>query len=235
MGFLPDKALTRDSAEDLGPGCGRALRADGCFRCGHGHGGDGWKTPRSSSPPWVSACSPRGRSRACSPAWPQARTSSSPAATGEHDYAGAGSVLNNSLLLSLILGLVFGAPGYLLLVSTSSTSSRAIHAVAVAGTGYMQWRFIGLMFFLFVVSYRGFFNGIGHTKVFMYSAIIINFTNIALDYVLIFGAFGIRPMGLTGAGAPRRHQQRRRLFVLPRCNFSAAGTEQHTSTMPGSG
>ena len=47
-------------------------------------------------------------------------------------------------------------------------------AVAAAGTGYMQWRFIGLLFFLFVVSYRGFFNGIGHTKIFMYSAIIIN-------------------------------------------------------------
>jgi putative MATE family efflux protein len=35
----------------------------------------------------------------------------------------------------------------------------------------------------------------------MYSAIIINLTNIALNYVLIFGAFGLRPMGLTGAGA----------------------------------
>ena len=120
--------------------------------------------------------------------------------TGETDYAGAGSVLNNSLLLALVLGLVFGAPGYFFSFNVIDFFSSD-HAVAVAGTGYMQWRFFGLIFFLFVVSYRGFFNGIGDTHVFMYSAIIINFTNIALNYVLIFGAFGIRPMGLAGAGA----------------------------------
>jgi len=120
--------------------------------------------------------------------------------TGETDYAGAGSVLNNSLLLALFLGLAFGAPGYLFSYNVIDFFSSD-HAVAVAGTGYMQWRFIGLLFFLFVVAYRGFFNGIGDTHVFMYSAIIINFTNIILNYVLIFGAFGIRPMGLAGAGA----------------------------------
>ena len=72
--------------------------------------------------------------------------------------------------------------------------------VARAGTGYMQWRFIGIGFFLFVVSYRGFFNGIGHTKVFLYSAIIINLSNILFNYVLIFGGVGIPALGLTGAG-----------------------------------
>ena len=120
--------------------------------------------------------------------------------TGETDYAGAGSVLNNSLLLALVLGVVFGLPGYFFSYNIIDFFSSD-HAVAVAGTGYMQWRFIGLLFFLFVVSYRGFFNGIGDTQVFMYSAIIINVTNIVLNYVLIFGAFGLRPMGLTGAGA----------------------------------
>ena len=120
--------------------------------------------------------------------------------TGETDYAGAGSVLNNSLLLALVLGVVFGLPGYFFSYNIIDFFSSD-HAVAVAGTGYMQWRFVGLLFFLFVVSYRGFFNGIGDTQVFMYSAIIINVTNIVLNYVLIFGAFGIRAMGLTGAGA----------------------------------
>jgi len=120
--------------------------------------------------------------------------------TGETDYIGAGSALNNSLLLALVLGIAFGAPGYFFSYNIIDFFSSD-HAVAVAGTGYMQWRFIGLLFFLFVVSYRGFFNGIGDTQVFMYSAIIINVTNIALNYVLIFGAFGMRPMGLTGAGA----------------------------------
>jgi putative MATE family efflux protein len=64
----------------------------------------------------------------------------------------------------------------------------------------MQWRFLGLAIFLFVVSYRGFFNGIGHTKVFMYSAIITNVGTLLFDYILIFGAFGLPRLGLTGAG-----------------------------------
>ncbi len=119
--------------------------------------------------------------------------------SGEKDHHGAGRVLRDSLLLALILGLLFGAPGYLFSYSIISFFSSD-HAVAVAGTGYMQWRFVGLLFFLFVVAYRGFFNGIGHTKVFMYSAIIINLANIALDYLLIFGAFGLPRMGLAGAG-----------------------------------
>ena len=119
---------------------------------------------------------------------------------GAHDYSGTGEVLNNSLILSLVLGVSFGIPGYLLSYYIIDFFS-ADPAVAIAGTGYMQWRFIGLLFFLFVVSYRGFFNGIGHTKVFMYSAIIINTSNIILNYILIFGALGFPRMGLTGAGA----------------------------------
>jgi len=119
---------------------------------------------------------------------------------GERDYRGAGDTLNTSLLLALALGLVFGAAGYLSSYAIISFFSSD-PAVAVAGTGYMQWRFFGLLFFLLVVAYRGFFNGIGHTKVFMYSAILINLSNIILNYILIFGAFGAPAMGLTGAGA----------------------------------
>ena len=118
---------------------------------------------------------------------------------GEQDYAGAGRALNNSLFLSLFLGLAFGAPGYFFSYDIINFFASD-KAVALAGTGYMQWKFIGLLFFLFIVSYRGFFNGIGHTKVFMYSAILVNCAQILLNYLLIFGALGFPRMGLTGAG-----------------------------------
>jgi len=119
--------------------------------------------------------------------------------TGEHDRVGAGHVLNNSLLLSLFLGLTIGTAGYFFSFTIINFFSSH-REVAAAGTEYMQWRFIGLVFFLFVVSYRGFFNGIGHTKVFMYSAILINLSNIIFNYLLIFGALGFPRMGLAGAG-----------------------------------
>jgi multidrug resistance protein, MATE family len=119
---------------------------------------------------------------------------------GARDFGGAADALNNSLLLAFLLGLIFGLPGYLFSHAILNFFS-ADPAVAAAGTGYMQWRFIGLLFFLLVVAYRGFFNGIGHTKVFMYSAIVINLTNIVLNYMLIFGIWGLPRMGLSGAGA----------------------------------
>ncbi len=119
--------------------------------------------------------------------------------SGENDPVGAGHVLNNSLLLSLLLGLVFGAAGYIFSYTIIDFFSSD-PAVAAAGAGYMQWRFVGLLFFLLVVSYRGFFNGIGHTKVFMYSAIFVNFSNIVLNYLFIFGKLGFPALGLKGAG-----------------------------------
>jgi MATE family multidrug resistance protein len=118
---------------------------------------------------------------------------------GEQDFDGAGAILNNALFLALVLGLAVGAAGAL--------GSRTLlglfasdPAVADAGTAYMQWRFLGLPLFMFVVTYRGFFNGIGDTKVFMYSAILVNISNITFDYLLIFGALGFPRMGLAGAG-----------------------------------
>lgn len=119
--------------------------------------------------------------------------------SGQSDARGAGEALNSSLFLALLLGVAVGAPGaafsYAMLDFFASDP-----AVAAAGTPYMQWRFLGLLFFLVVVAYRGFFNGIGHTKIFMISALVINLSNILFSYLLIFGAFGFTRMGLAGAG-----------------------------------
>lgn len=118
---------------------------------------------------------------------------------GEENRLAVGEVLNNSLLICLVLGIVFGALGYLSSYNVIDFFSKD-NAVAREGAAYMEYRFLGLPFFLLIVSYRGFFFGIGHTRVFMFSAIIVNVVNIALDYVFIFGALGSRTMGLAGAG-----------------------------------
>ncbi len=118
---------------------------------------------------------------------------------GEGNHSGAGDVLNNSLLLALLVGGICSVVGYFFsyqMLDFFASDPR----VPEAGTEYMQWRFVGLGFFLVVVAYRGFFNGIGHTNVFMISAIIINLSNIILNYLLIFGKLGLPEMGLAGAG-----------------------------------
>jgi multidrug resistance protein, MATE family len=118
---------------------------------------------------------------------------------GEGNPIGVGEILNNSLLICLVLGVFFGYLGYAFSYEIIDFFSKD-SAVSRAGADYMKYQFIGLPFFLLIVSYRGFFYGIGHTKIFMFSAIIINFFNILFNYLFIFGALGFPKMLLAGAG-----------------------------------
>jgi MATE family multidrug resistance protein len=118
---------------------------------------------------------------------------------GEGNHIGVGEVLNNSLIVCFILGIVFGTLGYFFSYEIIDFFSKDA-AVTKVGAAYMRNQFFGLPFFLLIVSYRGFFYGIGHTKVFMFSAIIINLFNILFNYLFIFGAFGFPRMELAGAG-----------------------------------
>lgn len=118
---------------------------------------------------------------------------------GEERYTQAGIILNNSLFVSLVLGSFFGVLGFFFSYDVIKYFSSD-ESVAIAAGEYIKYRSIGLPFFLLAVSYRGFFYGIGHTKVFMVSAFISYLFNILFDYFLIFGTFGFPAMGLAGAG-----------------------------------
>ena len=118
---------------------------------------------------------------------------------GEANYIGVGEVLNNALLICSVLGTFFALLGYMFSYEIMDFFSKD-SAVTKAGAEYMKYQFIGLPFFLLIVSYRGFFFGVGHTKIFMVSAILINIFNIFFNYLFIFGAFGFPKMHLAGAG-----------------------------------
>ncbi len=118
---------------------------------------------------------------------------------GSKDYDGCGDVLNTSLIISFIAGVLVGA----LIVGLSFPIAHFFAADDIVGEyagDYLFYRFMGLPFFLLSVSYRGFFFGIGKTKIFMFSGILVNFLNIVFNYIFIFGAFGFDGMGLAGAG-----------------------------------
>ncbi len=118
---------------------------------------------------------------------------------GEKDFDGCGATLNTSLIISLISGFAVGA----IIVGASYPIAHFFAADDIVGEyagEYLFYRFMGLPFFLMSVSYRGFFFGIGKTKIFMFSGFLVNFLNIVFNYILIFGAFGIEGMGLAGAG-----------------------------------
>lgn len=118
---------------------------------------------------------------------------------GAKDYTGCGAILNTSLVISIFVGAVVS----LLVVFFSNNIAQLFSADAEVGKlagDYLHFRFMGIPFFLISVSYRGFFFGISKTKIFMYSGILVNFLNIIFNYIFIFGVFGMKGMGLAGAG-----------------------------------
>lgn len=118
---------------------------------------------------------------------------------GQKDYIECGNTLNNSLLISLSIGVIVAAIGAFFAKPISDLFASD-DTVAYYASEYIFYRFLGIPFFLISVSYRGFYFGISKTKIFMFSGIITNLLNIIFNYIFIFGNFGMPKMGLAGAG-----------------------------------
>ena len=110
---------------------------------------------------------------------------------GEGKKEAAGSVLLNAVVLSVISSIILSFLAWDLLDDLFRFLSPSEEVVRV-GTSYCQWRVIGLVSMVATASYKGFFDGLGATRVHMVAAIIMNILNLVLNYVLIFG-FGPFP------------------------------------------
>lgn len=117
---------------------------------------------------------------------------------GGKKFTQCGKVLDSSLVLAFILGGIFTFLSPWLAHSLTPFLESDPTMGKLLGT-YMQYRFYGTIFALISLSFGGFFNGIGKTKIRMNAAIILTVTNILLDYFLIFGKFGFPELGVKGA------------------------------------
>lgn len=117
---------------------------------------------------------------------------------GQRDYQSCKEILNISLFFAFIVGIIIGA--LIFFAAPHFTYLIAIDTkVEKLAADYISFRFIALPFFLMIVAFRGFFYGIGHTKIFMLSGIILNVVNIFLNWVFIFGNLGAPKLELKGA------------------------------------
>lgn len=117
---------------------------------------------------------------------------------GEGRFEACAQVLNNSLVLTFILGCVLGYIGWQFSYEIAYPFSSTAQVARGAGD-YLAWRFIGLPFFLVTVAYRGFYFGVSDTRIFMHTSIVVNVTNIFLNYVLIYGVWGLPRLELAGS------------------------------------
>lgn len=117
---------------------------------------------------------------------------------GKGSYETCKNILNTSLVFGFIIGSLFGILIYLIAPHFSWIIAKD-KIVEKLTSEYISFRFLGLPFFLMIVAFRGFFFGIGHTKIFMISGILLNVVNIFLNWVLIYGNLGAPKLGLKGA------------------------------------
>jgi len=77
-----------------------------------------------------------------------------------------------------------------------------IHSDAVfrASITFLHYRIFGLFFACGVLLFRSFYTGITFTKYLSISSGIMAGVNVLLEYAMIFGHWGFRPMGIAGAG-----------------------------------
>lgn len=109
-----------------------------------------------------------------------------------------GHFLNAALLIVL-----FTAPVLTLFVlSSAATVYPYVNndpAVIDLGVPYLQIRSIGIIFVAMNFAFRGYWNAIDLTRLYMTTLISMHALNIVLNYILIFGHFGAPALGVRGA------------------------------------
>lgn len=107
--------------------------------------------------------------------------------------------LNGALLLAIVTGIPLSIVLYQLVPSIFPVLNRDPTVVEM-GVPYLQTRIIAMTAVGMNFSFRGFWNGINLSKMYLRTLLVMHATNIVLNWLLIFGNLGFPEMGATGAG-----------------------------------
>lgn len=118
---------------------------------------------------------------------------------GENDIKGMNSCIKQSFLFVFIV--------YSILIGIAILFSQDIIKFAGAneeylyyGNIYFKYIAISIFFKAFCVVFSSAQIGVGNIKIVLISGLIGNSINVILNYIFIFGKFGISPLGIKGAG-----------------------------------
>ncbi len=117
---------------------------------------------------------------------------------GEKNYSQIGTFVDHSIYFLLVLATLLVA--FTVLFSADIMGSiLSSENIFRESKKYIDIRIWGLVFAFMNMAFRAFYIGITKTRILSYSATIMAIVNISLDYILIFGHLGIKPMGIEGA------------------------------------
>ena len=120
---------------------------------------------------------------------------------GAERYEDCGRVLFCGLVLGGLLGIVFG--GLVQLFAADLTQllypSTEAPRIPILAAEYLSIRGGGIAVVTLLWAFKGFYYGIGSTKIDMMLTVLMNLLNIGLNSVLIHGNLGFPALGLAGA------------------------------------
>ncbi|MEE2731950.1 MAG: MATE family efflux transporter [Pseudomonadota bacterium] len=118
---------------------------------------------------------------------------------GENNTGQMALPLNTGLCIAIVMAL----PLFLIFYTGAAPIMAFLiddPAVSPMAADYFAIRIVGLFALGMNFSFRGYWNGINRSTVYMRTLIIMHVANVILSYGLIFGAFGLPEMGVVGAG-----------------------------------
>ena len=118
---------------------------------------------------------------------------------GEGQIDRAAKILNTALLLVLVAAPVLSV----ILIQLAEPLYPFLNkdaSVIEQGVPYLEWRLAATVFVGMNFAFRGYWNALDLSRLYMKTLIIMHACNIFLNYALIFGNFGSPALGVTGAG-----------------------------------
>ncbi|NQV21010.1 MAG: MATE family efflux transporter [Rhodospirillales bacterium] len=116
---------------------------------------------------------------------------------------GRESVMAVPLNGGLLLALAIGVPTSAAVLWTASDFFPLVNSdpeVYELGVPYIQMRIIAMTALGMNFAFRGYWNAINRSMVYLRTLLVMHAVNIFLNYVLIFGKLGFPEMGVAGAG-----------------------------------
>lgn len=118
---------------------------------------------------------------------------------GEKKLSVVASPLNAALILALLIAPIWSSVWYFLTDWVYPFLNEDPEVIKL-GSEYLRVRIIGITFVTFNFCFRGYWNAVDKSRLYLKTIIIMHVTNIALNYLLIYGNLGFPELGVQGAG-----------------------------------
>lgn len=118
---------------------------------------------------------------------------------GEGRLSETASPLNAGLLIALVVAV----PWSVVLFSFADRLYPLLvddPEVVALGVPYFRARLVGMTAIGMNFAFRGFWNGISESRRYLQTLVVMHICNVVLNWILIFGHFGVPALGATGAG-----------------------------------